>query len=34
MGSALLVFARPPAGTGTITGKVTYTGTPHEDAAD
>src|SRR5277367_3989666 len=28
MGSALLVFARPPAGTGTITGKVTYTGTP------
>jgi plastocyanin len=28
MGSALVVFATPPAGTGSITGKVTYTGTP------
>ena len=28
MGSAIVVFATPPAGTGTITGKVTYTGTP------
>jgi plastocyanin len=28
MGSALLVFATPPAGSGSITGKVTYTGTP------
>jgi plastocyanin len=28
MGSALMVFATPPAGSGSITGKVTYTGTP------
>src|SRR5580700_5347104 len=29
MGSALMVFATPPpAGSGAITGKVTYTGTP------
>jgi hypothetical protein len=28
MSSAMLVFAIPPAGSGTITGKVTYTGTP------
>jgi plastocyanin len=29
MGSAMMVFATPPpAGTGSITGKVTYTGTP------
>jgi len=28
MGSAMMVFATPPAGSGTITGKVTYTGTP------
>jgi len=28
MSSAMMVFATPPAGTGTITGKVTYTGTP------
>jgi plastocyanin len=27
-GSAMLVAAGPPAGNGTITGKVTYTGTP------
>ncbi|MFZ3215733.1 MAG: carboxypeptidase regulatory-like domain-containing protein [Candidatus Acidiferrales bacterium] len=28
MGSALMVFANPPAESGSITGKVTYTGTP------
>jgi len=28
MGSAMMVFATPPAGSGSITGKVTYTGTP------
>jgi hypothetical protein len=28
MGSTLMVFATPPAGSGSITGKVTYTGTP------
>src|ERR1700723_517261 len=28
MGSAMVVFAQPPAGSGSITGKVTYTGTP------
>src|SRR5271163_639839 len=28
MGSALMVFATPPAGSGSVTGKVTYTGTP------
>jgi hypothetical protein len=28
MGSAVMVFATPPAGSGSITGKVTYTGTP------
>ncbi len=28
VGSAMVVAAAPPAGTGTITGKVTYTGTP------
>jgi plastocyanin len=28
MGSALMLFATPPAGSGSITGKVTYTGTP------
>jgi plastocyanin len=28
MSSALVVFATPPAGSGSITGKVTYTGTP------
>jgi hypothetical protein len=28
MGSALMVFATPPAGSGSITGKVTHTGTP------
>ncbi|MFZ0737496.1 MAG: carboxypeptidase regulatory-like domain-containing protein [Candidatus Acidiferrales bacterium] len=27
-GSAMVVLAGPPAGTGTINGKVTYTGTP------
>src|SRR5271155_5124112 len=26
--SAIVVAAKPPAGNGTITGKVTYTGTP------
>ena len=28
LSSGLLVFATPPAGSGSITGKVTYTGTP------
>src|SRR6202162_5582988 len=28
MGSALMVFATPPAGSGSIAGKVPYTGTP------
>jgi plastocyanin len=28
MGSAMMLFATPPAGSGSITGKVTYTGTP------
>jgi len=28
LGSGMLVFAKPPAGSGSITGKVTYTGTP------
>ena len=26
--AAMVVFAQPPAGSGSITGKVTYTGTP------
>lgn len=28
LGSGLLVFANPPAGSGSIAGKITYTGTP------
>jgi Carboxypeptidase regulatory-like domain len=28
LSSGLLVFANPPAGSGSVTGKVTYTGTP------
>jgi hypothetical protein len=28
LGSGMLVFANPPAGSGSINGKITYTGTP------
>jgi hypothetical protein len=28
LGSGMLVFANPPAGSGSISGKITYTGTP------
>jgi plastocyanin len=28
IGSSMMIFAKPPAGGGSITGKVTYTGTP------